>query len=203
MCNYNRDYYDYQTEKDEKFQCDQESLEGKDFCLFHNENYLKDHLHPENKENVIEKLRERIKNSERNKMPLKCIGYYLPDIVLNKEFNQKVYFNYGKFQRAKFSSSKFSSEADFSDAISASRAYFYRTIFKEETNFSLSKFADICHFSGEFKDITYFNYVTFENPNRIMFEIKDMSGTSFLNTDFVGVKFSINIKWGGKDNSNH
>jgi len=86
-CTFKQDYFDFQLKKFEIFPCDVERKEGKDLCLFHYENYLKDNNHPENKDKVIEKLQERIENSKRNKTPLKCIGYYLPDITLNnKEF---------------------------------------------------------------------------------------------------------------------
>jgi hypothetical protein len=111
-CSYKSEYYDFQSYKTKTFPCDQEPLENKDVCLFHNKSYLKDRNHPENKNKVIERLQKRIENSKKNKMPLKCIGYYLPDIELNKEeFFQPVYFNNCKFQKASFSGATFSSKA--------------------------------------------------------------------------------------------
>ncbi len=38
------------------FHYDLESLEDKDFCIFHDENYLKDNNYKENKEKVIREL---------------------------------------------------------------------------------------------------------------------------------------------------
>jgi uncharacterized protein YjbI with pentapeptide repeats len=101
-------------EKLETFECDVERIEGKDLCLFHDETYLKDSNHPENKDKVIEKLQKIIENSKNNGKPLKCIGYYLPDIELNrKEFTQQVYFDHCKFQKADFSGTTVSSSANF------------------------------------------------------------------------------------------
>jgi hypothetical protein len=64
---------------------DLEHQKGKDLCLFHDKSFLKDNNQPENKDKVIEKVRVRIENSKRNKTSLKCIGYYLPEIMLIKE----------------------------------------------------------------------------------------------------------------------
>ena len=52
-CTFKQFNSDYQTKKNETFPCDQDSLEDKDRCLFHDENYLKDRNHPENKGRVI------------------------------------------------------------------------------------------------------------------------------------------------------
>src|SRR4051812_9618616 len=101
LCTFKQDYYNYQSKETETFECDVKRIEGKDLCLFHDENYLKYSNHPENKKMVIEKLHERIENSKEHKTPLKCIGFYLPDITLNKkEFTHQVYFSDCKFQGA-------------------------------------------------------------------------------------------------------
>ena len=205
ICTFKQDYLDFQSKKTETFPCDVKCIEDKDRCLFHNENYLKGSNYPENKDKVIEKLQERIENSKKNKTPLKCIGYYLPDITLNKEeFTQQVYFNHCKFQKADFSMATFketadfsrttfSSEADFSRTTFSSEADFSKTIFNDAVNFTRAKFSNESYFSGKFKGTTSFNYSTFEKPNESRFEVEDMSMVSFLNTDITQIRFSDNI----------
>jgi hypothetical protein len=86
------------------------NLDNKQFCLFHDETYLKDIKEEENRDNVIEKLiNERIDSSNNNNEPILFIGYNLPDIVINKEFIQPVYFIHTRFRRITFNSATFSS----------------------------------------------------------------------------------------------
>jgi hypothetical protein len=40
-----------------------------------------------------------------------------------------------------------------------------------------------------------FSYVTFEKPNKIIFESGDMSKVSFVNTDITRVRFSDKVRW--------
>ena len=54
-----QDYFDHQSKKTETFPCGVECIEGKDFCLFHDENYLKDSNHPENKKRLSKNCRKR------------------------------------------------------------------------------------------------------------------------------------------------
>jgi len=140
-------------EKLETFECDVERIEGKDLCLFHDETYLKDSNHPENKKMVIEKLQEKIENSKKT-TPLKCFGYYLPDIELNKEeFTQQIYFNYCKCQKAYFSGAKLKEAVNFSG-----------TTFKEAASFSEATFSSSTSFSeATFKEAAYFFKATFSS----------------------------------------
>lgn len=170
-CTFKKEYFDYQSQENEVFSCDIECIEGKDLCLFHDECFLKEY--PEKDNEVIEKLHERIENSNRNKMSLKCIGYSLPYITLKEDFIQQVYFNYCKFQgRADFIGAKFSAKADFIGSTFKETADFRKATFKETAYFSGAKFSDQTYFSCEFKGITYFNYVTFEKPNETLFEVE-------------------------------
>jgi hypothetical protein len=170
------------------FTCDQESLVNKDVCLFHDDTYLKDSNRSENKDKVIQKLNDRIDESISNNEPIYCIGYHLPHAKINKTFTQAIYFNHCKFQNAVFFGAKFSADANFS-----------RVTFSAEADFIKSIFSDKAHFSGKFEGLAYFNYVAFENPNKVIFEVKDMAKVSFLDTDITKVRFSNKISWGGKD----
>ena len=85
------------------------------FYLFYYETCHKDSIHPENKDNVIKKLNDKINKSVIDNASLFCTGYYLPDIKINKEITQSVYFNGCKFQLTNFSKATFSDIVDFSD----------------------------------------------------------------------------------------
>ena len=125
-----------------------------------------------------------IEGRKKNITSLKCFGYYLPDIELNKEeFTQHVYFNHCKFQKADFYRTTFSSET-----------YFSEYTFNDAVDFTRAKFSNKSYFSGKFKCITSFNYSTFEKPNEVRFEVEDMSMVSFLNTGITQIRFSDNIR---------
>jgi hypothetical protein len=70
---------------------------------------------------------------------------------------------------------RFSGSTDFSITIFKDKAEFFKVTFSSEANFHHVTFSNKAHFSGKFEDLTYFNYVTFENPNIVIFEIKKMS----------------------------
>jgi hypothetical protein len=76
-CIYKQRYYNYESQENQPFECKIESLENKKFCFFHDETYLKDSNHPENKDYVINILNEKIDNSISKNTPLLCIGYYI------------------------------------------------------------------------------------------------------------------------------
>ncbi len=273
--------------------CGQKPSEDKHLCLFHDESILRDNK-PENKDKVIEKLNDRIDECIVNNEPLYCIGYYLPDIEIKREFKQPVWFSHCKFQKANFfgyifsakvdfsgarfeaevdfsgarfeaevdfsgarfeaevdfsgarfeaevdfsgarfeaevdfSGARFEAEADFykvdfaakakfsstnfavladfyaadfaakanfSSTNFAAKAKFYASRFAAEANFYAARFAAKSHFTGEFQGRTYFDYVTFEKPNEVRFEIDDMSRVSFMNTDITGIRFSGKTRW--------
>ena len=49
-------------------------------------------------------------------------------------------------------------------------------------------------------DKAYFNYVLFEEGKKILFNIVDLSGISFMNTDITRVRFNDRARWGkGQD----
>jgi len=131
-CSFKGEYFDNKSKSRETINCDQEHLEGKDLCLFHDESFLDEP--PENKDKVIEKLYAQMDKSISKNEPLHCIGYYLPDIQLDKKFTQLAYFNHCKFQNADFSNAEFSDKADFSSA-EFKKAFFSGTKFSEDAFF--------------------------------------------------------------------
>jgi uncharacterized protein YjbI with pentapeptide repeats len=188
-CTFKQEYYDFKTKKKEIFHCKIEHVENKKFCLFHDETYLED---PKNKDNVITKLKDRIEDSISQNEHLLCIGYYLPDIKINREFKQPVYFNYCKFQKANFSGAIFSAEANFSRATLV-EANFSRAIFSAEANFSGSTLVKAYFFEAKLVKATfsgfklskaYFSGATFSDK-------ANFSGATFSDkANFSGAKFS-------------
>ena len=67
------------------------------YCIFHNKDYLNDRTHPENKKTVLEKIDDAVNKSISENESLFCIGYYLPEVRLNKKFKQFVYFSDATF----------------------------------------------------------------------------------------------------------
>jgi uncharacterized protein YjbI with pentapeptide repeats len=130
-------------------------------------------------------------------------------------FLSKANFTFAYFKKAKnkvanFFNAEFHNEANFFGAEFNNTTNFVSTKFKEEADFTRAKFFDISNFSrslfvnkaffsGEFKNIAYFQYVTFENPDAIIFEIIDMSNVSFISTNITKVRFNDQINWGGDD----
>jgi uncharacterized protein YjbI with pentapeptide repeats len=267
-CAYNQRYYDYQNKQYNTFQCDQIPLGNKGLCLFHDEDYMNDHHHPENKECVTKRIIRKIENSVFDNISLYCIGYHLPKIIIYGKFKQPVYFNKCKFQEIEsgatflssaffsyavfskncfFSGSTFServnfykteflsksifrnatflSEANFSYAIFkdktifsgstfSERVNFYNVIFSKRVNFYKTEFLSESQFSGSTflseasfinaifsdKDPISFNSVIFKNASDIIFDVKDLSHVSFLDTNITEVRFSDKTSWGGDDN---
>jgi hypothetical protein len=135
----------------------------------------------------------------------------------NASFNSATFSGYTIFYSAEFSgnatfdSAEFSGESIFSEAkFSKNKANFRQATFVDEAEFSdtmfcfgadfyRSIFSNGAYFSANFKLDTFFNYVRYENQNKITFESKDMSKVSFINTDITRVRFSDKIVWGGKD----
>lgn len=97
-----------------------------------------------------------------------------------------------------FSNTSFT-EVNFSNAKFLSNVKFSNTKFNDRTCFHNCIFSGQALFSGQFNDNTDFSYVTFEKPDRIRFEVIDLSKVSFRNSDITRVLFNENAKWGSKN----
>jgi hypothetical protein len=80
------------------------------FCIFHDKSYLKGDSYEKHKEEVADKFKDKLSKYRSNNMPLKFIGYCLPEISFdNDEFTLPLYFNDAAFYGATtFSKVKFS-----------------------------------------------------------------------------------------------
>jgi hypothetical protein len=45
-----------------------------------------------------------------------------------------------------------------------------------------------------------FNYSISEQPNKVIFDTKDLSKVSFAGSDISKITFTDRVKWSGKDN---
>jgi hypothetical protein len=101
---------------------------------------------------------------------------------------------------ADFSLATFTERADFSLATFTEKANFFDTSFQGNANFSQASFLNEVRFSGSvFKDETLFRYTIFEQPNKVLFDVDDLSKVSFAGCDISKTTFTDKVKWGGKD----
>lgn len=102
------------------------------------------------------------------------------------------------FKKVSFSEAGFSKEANFRQVIFVDEAEFSDTIFCSGADYHRSIFSTEAYFSSIFKSETFFNYVRFENPNKITFESEDMSNVSFFDSDITKIRFGSKVKWGNE-----
>ena len=116
---------------------------------------------------------------------------------------------------ARFLKAKFLRGANFNSAIFSARADFFQAQFSSFADFSSVKFLNEVHFSeaveeseeanspGSLKRVfngeTLFTYAIFEQPNKTMFDVSDLSQVSFAGSDISKVTFTDRVKWGGTD----
>jgi Pentapeptide repeats (9 copies) len=194
--------------------CREEARTGSKLCIFHDENYVKDHFE-EYKNKATKRFEKKVHESISENKPLECIGYFLPAIEFAKYFpyttltengfSQPVYFNKATFYGANFREVIFSAEANFYWAKFQQVADFYGSTFKEKADFGETTFSGVANFNGakfynkadffkaafskeaDFGDVVNFNGATFSNEanfSNATFE----QGANFL-PKFYGTNF--------------
>jgi uncharacterized protein YjbI with pentapeptide repeats len=127
-------------------------------------------------------------------------------------FSEIANFGSVTFKEAFFEGTTFSKQAVFADTtFTEGEAYFKRATFSKEAYFEDAKFeeaktdfteakflAEVYFRRNEFTCKTVFNYVNFEQPNKVIFDESDLSKVSFAYTDVTRIRFGDGIKWGGK-----
>jgi uncharacterized protein YjbI with pentapeptide repeats len=112
--------------------------------------------------------------------------------------SKKANFKFCEFKNVVFDDVRFKIKAEFNFA-KFGNASFKGTIF-EESDFSNVEFGENgVFFNSEFKKVAKFNSVLFEKPQHVIFDVKDLSMMSFLNTDISEIRFGKNVHWGEKD----
>jgi hypothetical protein len=115
-------------------------------------------------------------------------------------FNGRTNFTHTEFSGVSFLGAQFRAKSTFYRAKFNGETLFLQTIFAAEVHFVGVKFLDEVYFQGtEFKTKTHFDLVYFENGEKILFDVYDLSKVSFLETKITRVKFSANVVWGEYD----
>lgn len=131
----------------------------------------------------------------------------------NTKFLENVNFRYTTFYDADFHDTVFYEKANFHDVwFYGVKTRFLDVRFQGKAKFENTKFNGETEFRGtvfregrfsqdvEFRNLTKFRNVVFENGENTDFAAIDLSNVSFLGTDITRVKFHDDVKWGGDDN---
>jgi hypothetical protein len=186
-CQFTTKYWEYESQVLVDYKCpDDEETLGSGCCIYHDENFLQDDNHPENKQKALTRLNNKITESVSNDKPLYCIGYHFPDnITIKRDFTKPVYFSKAKFQRINFSFAKFSGGVNFASAEFSLGVDFRSAKFSGGETFSLAQFSGEADFSSaEFSEKAYFFSAKFSGDS--MFSSAEFSGEA----DFSSAKFS-------------
>jgi uncharacterized protein YjbI with pentapeptide repeats len=130
-------------------------------------------------------------------------------------------------KQASFYDANFSSETSFRASIFCGRVEFIKAKFQDEVKFILfsfmnkadftrAYFADRAIFTDDpkfdpyikspkiayksFASETLFNHVLFDKPQKIIFDVSDLSKVSFLNSDITRIRFSDKTRWAEPSN---
>jgi len=90
-------------------------------------------------------------------------------------------------------------EVIFSDGKFQDNSNFAYAIFQDDVRFKNVEFQGADFSFAKFFGKTYFNDVLFNKPDRVNFDVEDLSKVSFRNTDVTKVRFGERVKWGGKN----
>src|SRR5439155_10102625 len=178
----------YKYCRDPYFKCPEQIPEGVTRCIFHDINYLKGDNYEKRKEEVAKRFGNKLSEYSSNNMPLKFIGYCLPDISFkSKQFTEALYFNDATFYgEADFTGAVFNKEATFNEAKFLSNTVFERSEFCAETSFIETTFYRITFFYATFNGETFFRRTKF------------LSETSFIGAGFSGGAYFSGTKFQGR-----
>jgi uncharacterized protein YjbI with pentapeptide repeats len=150
-CKFRMPYDNLASSELSEFKCDEDEILD-ELCIFHHENY-----HEQDPDLLIERLLSKIELSAKTKTALLCIGYNMPDITINKTFDNRVSFQSSIFHGiADFSHSKFRKMADFSRTEFKKEARFANVEF-QESFFGLTLFKTAYFYDSIFEKIVFFN----------------------------------------------
>jgi uncharacterized protein YjbI with pentapeptide repeats len=117
---------------------------------------------------------------------------------ISSSFNKKVLFRGTGFQKAIFNNSKFQCPVNFS-GVMLDEGYFYSTVFNDKVDFNQAMLGKVSFSETQFKDDASFNFVIFEDEEKVLFGIENLTKVSFVNTDITRVRFGGKVRWGEHD----
>ena len=174
-CKYNKNFLN-DNDEEENFDCDEEPLDGKEYCMFHDKSFLK-YADDYNVKKLKEKFKKKI---EKHKGAIKCVGYILPDIsedISSKNvpiyfaravfyekveftstiFEKSISFSYARFEKGlNFNDTIFKGNVDFSKATSKEKTDFRSCKFHKHANFAIEDF-----FEADFRNVIFHEEVDF------------------------------------------
>ena len=164
--------------KEEYFECDEESIISKKYCIFHDEDFLKNADNSEI-ESMKKQFKTKIKIQEETG-EIKCIGYRLPEIefdlsakniliyftravfygrvnFISKIFMKDISFSYARFKKGlNFRDTTFCGKVDFSKSVSEQKSNFRSCKFHKYANFAVKKFVNVNFSNAIFHNETNF-----------------------------------------------
>jgi uncharacterized protein YjbI with pentapeptide repeats len=185
VCRFTCKYFVSERSDHADFECEEPALDS-GFCLFHDEDYLRNSTNSaERYDKVKERLNEIINESITNAKPLICIGYYLPDIELKKHFTQDLIISNSKIRSADFRHSKFEGKVQFSNSEFLGAALFSSTKFFKRADFREARFFG----AADYREAEFLGEV---DLFKALFDAEaDFSNTMFYkSSQFTEMKFS-------------
>ena len=194
------------------FECDEESITSKKYCVFHDEDFLKTATNSE-----IKALKEQFKTNvetQEKTGEIKCIGYRLPKMVLDvfsKDipiyFTRAVFYGEVDFisktfkKNISFAYAIFEKELDFTNTVFEDKVDFSRAISKQKSNFKSCKFYKHANFTAKiFFNMDFSNAIFHEEVNftqgRIIGKQSNFSRTIFKKKSlFKSITFDVKNKF--------
>src|SRR5215813_11143199 len=99
-CGFTTKYWNYESQAEIDYSCEEDSQGNSGKCIFHDEDYLQlclGNALEEKKSNVRTQVEDKVKKSIAQGEALFCIGYYLPDVIIRGNFTNPAYFNECRF----------------------------------------------------------------------------------------------------------
>jgi len=155
--------------------CKLDVIPGKEFCIFHDLDYWREHS-----DEVQNEFQKRLKESKEGFF----IGFHLPNIELPKVVENNLHMQLAKFHGTlEAYNTEFKGLAQFSGAMFFGRVVFDRAKFKESASFGLARFEGSAEFtSTEFDGRATFFETAFEKS-------ASFSRATFKEVSFVRAKF--------------
>lgn len=186
QCKYKACYLNLESNKRKKFMCRNPAISSC-LCKFHEPEYLT----RETEKEIVMLFMHKMKNAMKQKRPLMCIGYRLPQIIVkNKKFAKSVYFAKAIFEDViRFEGTTFKSAVQFSESQFKRGLRFSRTIFEDQVDFSDAKING----SSLIFDSTFEEKVKFEGAeiSNITFDSTFKKIATFVRTKVKKTSFSL------------
>ena len=123
-------------------------------------------------------------------------SFYDEAIFVDTKFGKAFFFGTSFKESANFSNANFFGIAFFTNSSFKSEAHFPDISFFSEVDFNNSEFYDKVYFSGNFVGPCNFHFVIFDGKQKVIFDVMNLSNTSFMNSDITQIRFSDSAIWG-------